>query len=51
MHRETAPADLLGIRPEIGGPLASVIQRCIEKEPGKRYQTARDLRAALEAIG
>jgi TolB-like protein/Tfp pilus assembly protein PilF/predicted Ser/Thr protein kinase len=30
--------------------LGAVIERCLEKEPGKRYQQARDVRAALEAI-
>ncbi len=30
--------------------LGAVIGRCLEKEPTKRYQTAQDLRAALEEI-
>jgi TolB-like protein/Tfp pilus assembly protein PilF/predicted Ser/Thr protein kinase len=30
--------------------LAAVIERCLEKEPGKRYQQAGELRAALEAV-
>jgi TolB-like protein len=28
----------------------AVIERCLEKEPGRRYQTAGEVRAALEAI-
>ena len=31
-------------------PLRSVIERCLEKEPRRRYQTGTDVRAALEAI-
>jgi serine/threonine-protein kinase len=30
--------------------LAAVIERCLEKEPGKRYQQAGEVRAALDAI-
>ncbi len=30
--------------------LAAVIERCLEKEPGKRYQRTGELRAALEAV-
>jgi serine/threonine-protein kinase len=30
--------------------LRGVIERCLEKEPGRRYQQAGDVRAALEAI-
>ncbi len=30
--------------------LASVIERCLEKDPARRYQQAREVRAALEAI-
>ena len=31
--------------------LRAVIQRCLAKEPGQRYQRASEVRAALEAIG
>lgn len=51
MHRESTPPDLLDLRPEAGVPLASIIMRCIEKDPRRRFQTARDLRVALEGIG
>jgi serine/threonine-protein kinase len=30
--------------------LAAVIRRCLEKEPGRRYQRASEVRAALEAL-
>jgi hypothetical protein len=50
MHRETAPPNLLEVRPEIGMPLASLIMRCIEKDPARRFQSAKELRAGLEGI-
>jgi serine/threonine protein kinase/tetratricopeptide (TPR) repeat protein len=31
--------------------LCAVIEHCLEKEPGKRYQKADDVRAALDAVG
>jgi serine/threonine protein kinase/tetratricopeptide (TPR) repeat protein len=45
--REAAPP--LPSRIPVG--LASVISRCLEKEPARRYQRAGELRAALEALG
>ena len=35
---------------EIPRPLQTVIGRCLEKEPGQRYQVGSEVRAALEAI-
>ena len=34
----------------VPAPLAAVIDRCLAKEPGARYQRAGDVRAALEAL-
>jgi serine/threonine-protein kinase len=36
--------------PVVPAALGSVIERCLAKEPGQRYQGASELRAALEAI-
>ena len=44
--REAAPP----LPSQIPFGLASVISRCLEKEPGRRYQRAGELRAALEAL-
>jgi tetratricopeptide (TPR) repeat protein len=46
MHRlhEKAPV------PVLDSPLSSVIHGCMEKEPGRRYQTFKDLRADLELL-
>jgi TolB-like protein/tRNA A-37 threonylcarbamoyl transferase component Bud32 len=35
---------------EVPAELGAVISRCLEKDPAKRYQKARDLLAALEAV-
>ena len=35
---------------QVPAELGTVIARCLEKEPGKRYQQAREVQAALEAI-
>jgi TolB-like protein len=36
--------------PSVPGALGAVIERCLAKDPGRRYQGAAELRAALEAI-
>lgn len=41
------PASTKGAPPVL---LRSVIERCLEKDPGQRYQRAGDVRAALEAV-
>ncbi len=35
---------------QVPAELAAVIERCLEKEPGKRYQRAGEVRAALAAL-
>ncbi|MGH9531126.1 MAG: protein kinase domain-containing protein, partial [Terriglobales bacterium] len=37
--------------PHVPPGLRGVIQRCLAKEPGERYQHANEVRAALEALG
>jgi TolB-like protein/tRNA A-37 threonylcarbamoyl transferase component Bud32 len=34
----------------VPAPLAGVIDRCLAKEPGERYQQGKEVRAALEAV-
>jgi tetratricopeptide (TPR) repeat protein len=43
MHRESPV-------PRIDTPLFAIIQRCLEKSPGKRYQTFKELRIDLELL-
>ena len=44
-------AELLPARLGIPTPLTAVIRRCLEPEPGDRYQTATELAADLRAVG
>jgi serine/threonine-protein kinase len=36
--------------PQVSGDLGAVIQRCLEKDPSRRYQEVAELRRALEAV-
>jgi len=38
------------LAPQLPAGLRTVIERCLEKEPGHRYQRASEVRAALEAV-
>lgn len=40
----------LPLPPQVPAELGAVIDRCLEKDPAKRYQRAEDLRTALEAV-
>lgn len=44
--RESPPP----LPPRIPAGLRAIIQRCLIKEPAERYQSAREVRAALEAV-
>jgi hypothetical protein len=38
------------VRPSIGDAQAKLVLRCLERDPAKRVQTARELRESLEAV-
>jgi TolB-like protein/tRNA A-37 threonylcarbamoyl transferase component Bud32 len=40
---ERAPVAPIRLNPDVPNSLAAIIQRCLEKDPGLRYQSARDL--------
>jgi tetratricopeptide (TPR) repeat protein len=48
-HVHTAPPDVRDIRPELPDSLASVVNRCLQKAPGDRYQSAREILAEVRA--
>jgi hypothetical protein len=44
------PPSLVASRPEISGPVDLIVRRCIEKDRAQRFQSARDLAFALQAL-
>jgi serine/threonine protein kinase len=44
------PRPITDMRSDLPQALAPIIQRCLEKDPTQRYQSAADLRAALEEL-
>jgi tRNA A-37 threonylcarbamoyl transferase component Bud32 len=44
------PRPITEMRSDLPAALAPIIDRCLEKEPSKRYQSAAELRADLEAL-
>ncbi|MGE0789140.1 MAG: bifunctional serine/threonine-protein kinase/formylglycine-generating enzyme family protein [Sandaracinaceae bacterium] len=45
-----APAPIRTLAPEVPVPLAELVERCLEKEPGRRPRDARELADALDAV-
>ena len=44
------PAPVTDLNPRLPADLARIIRRCLAKDPGRRYQTAADLRNELEDL-
>jgi len=49
-HIAERPKSLVDSRPDIPAPLASLVMRCLEKDPARRPQTAGDLLAELDHV-
>jgi serine/threonine-protein kinase len=49
-HVSEAPVPLRTINPSIPKDFADAIMRCLKKDPWERFQTAMDLRGALESV-
>ena len=45
------PSELDTTHPHLPSGLTRIVERCLEKEPGNRFQTAKDLAFAIEAAG
>jgi tetratricopeptide (TPR) repeat protein/TolB-like protein len=48
-HKTERPPDPRSVSPALPNDLSKIILKCLEKDPARRYQTASDLRADLEA--
>src|SRR5262249_425862 len=44
------PQELSAVRPEVSPVLEGIIRPCLEKNPRERFQTARDVAFALDAL-
>jgi eukaryotic-like serine/threonine-protein kinase len=44
------PPELVGSRPDLSPALDRIIRHCLEKNPNERFQSARDIAFALEAL-
>lgn len=49
-HVSEAPVPIRELNPSIPKDLADAIMRCLEKDPWKRFSTALELRATLDAV-
>jgi len=49
-HLTEPPQDPREINPGISTELSQVVLKCLEKEPGKRYQTAAEVQEALDGL-
>lgn len=44
------PPAIASLRPDVAPALAAIVRRCLEKEPARRFQDAREVAAALRAF-
>ena len=46
----TDPAPIAALRPDVPSSLELIVARCLEKQPAERFESARDISFALQAI-
>ena len=46
-HVHTAPPKIRELRPDLPSTLSSIVERCLEKDPGNRYQSAGEILAEV----
>ena len=51
MHRESIPADLGLVAPQISSSLRQIIKKVLSKEPSMRYRTADQMGRVLQKFG
>jgi len=49
-HVHTPPPDPSGLVPDLPPVLAGIINRCLEKDPASRFQSAREILAELKQL-
>jgi serine/threonine-protein kinase len=49
-HQNEAPRPPSALTPGLSPALEAIVLRCLEKKPGARYQSARELRAELRRV-
>ena len=49
-HVTTAPMPIASLRPDLPGPLAALIMRCLAKAPGDRWANAGELVTAIDGL-
>ena len=50
-HVNTQPPHLRDVAPDVPYELAVIVDRCLQKDPAKRYRTGEDLASALDSAG
>ena len=48
-HVHTAPPKIQDLRPDLPPALSHIVERCLQKDPANRYQSARDILAEVRA--